>query len=238
MKVYAVTSVTNYDLYNLAMAGKRCYSFKSLSDLHSEVYSLPSDKINKFISSLISKGHLSILEHLNFTFAIEDVSRIMTHQLVRHRHFSFAQMSHRYTKNPKMISDSPLAGSKDVTNMEIDCIALYYKLIEDGTNPEDARYVLPGTLTTSIFVTGNLRTWIEFISKRTCMRAQHEINFFALGVHHYFMKHPVLGAIFKTESIGADCVTQRGCPSHCPSMFRDREEYLSMCNDGAFVLDF
>jgi thymidylate synthase (FAD) len=53
---------------------------------------------DRLIRHIINSGHTSTMEHINFTFAIEGVSRSLLAQLTRHRHFSYSVQSQRYVK--------------------------------------------------------------------------------------------------------------------------------------------
>ena len=79
----------------IACAGKLCYSSSNIEDL---LEKQTPEMIEKFVKMLTSMGHESPLEHCSFTFAIEGVSRSLTHQLVRHRIASYSQQSQRYVK--------------------------------------------------------------------------------------------------------------------------------------------
>lgn len=79
----------------IAAAAKLCYSASGVDDI---MKNLDENNINKFINMLMSYGHYSPIEHVSFTFAIEGVSRSLTHQLVRHRIASYSQQSQRYVK--------------------------------------------------------------------------------------------------------------------------------------------
>ena len=59
---------------------------------------MPPERIQSVLSTIMKSGHFSTLEHVSYTFAIDGVSRAMTHQLVRHRLASFNQQSQRYVK--------------------------------------------------------------------------------------------------------------------------------------------
>ena len=79
----------------IAAAAKLCYSDKAdiktlMDDLNDE------NTVNNFINKLIEMGHMSPLEHVNFTFAVEGISRATSHQLVRHRIASYTQRRQRY----------------------------------------------------------------------------------------------------------------------------------------------
>lgn len=79
----------------IATAGKLCYSPSNIEDLMKKQ---TPESIERFVNMLVSMGHESPLEHASFTFAIEGVSRSLTHQLVRHRIASYSQQSQRYVR--------------------------------------------------------------------------------------------------------------------------------------------
>ncbi len=79
----------------VAAAAKLCYSSVGIDEIGE---SLTEEKTTNFINMLASYGHYSPMEHVSFTFAIEGVSRSLTHQLVRHRVASYSQQSQRYVK--------------------------------------------------------------------------------------------------------------------------------------------
>ena len=92
MKVELLTYTNNIEDV-ITSAGKLCYSKVGISDILKK--STPEDN-ERFIKMLSDMGHHSPLEHVSFTFAIEGVSRALTHQLVRHRIASYSQQSQRY----------------------------------------------------------------------------------------------------------------------------------------------
>ncbi|HAE43184.1 MAG TPA: FAD-dependent thymidylate synthase, partial [Clostridiales bacterium] len=77
----------------VAAAAKLCYSDMSGDEI---IEDLTQEKAESFIKMLMKLGHQSPVEHVSFTFAIEGVSRTLTHQLVRHRIASYSQRSQRY----------------------------------------------------------------------------------------------------------------------------------------------
>ena len=79
----------------VAQAGKLCYSAVGVDEITQK---LTEEEIARYVNMLASIGHESPLEHVSFTFAIEGVSRVLTHQLVRHRLASYSQQSQRYVK--------------------------------------------------------------------------------------------------------------------------------------------
>src|SRR5690606_10498701 len=57
----------------------------------------PATRANTdYIANIIAQGHHSVLEHASATFYIEGVSRALTHELIRHRHLSFSELSQRF----------------------------------------------------------------------------------------------------------------------------------------------
>lgn len=134
---------------------------------------------DRLINMIIKSKHTSTLEHVNFTFAVEGVSRSLLAQLTRHRHMSFSVQSQRYVKfgfndksggfdyivPPKVLSCSDDASAIYLNTMEILQDA-YDALREAGVPAEDARMVLPNGATCNLVVTMNLRTFLEFYEKR------------------------------------------------------------------------
>ena len=74
----------------VAAAAKLCYSKAGAGEIMED---LTDDNVERFLTRLMDMGHASPIEHASFTFAIEGVSRALTHQLVRHRMASFSQKS-------------------------------------------------------------------------------------------------------------------------------------------------
>ena len=187
----------------VAAAAKLCYSPLSGDEIMND---LDENNTKKFISMLMKLGHQSPVEHINFTFAIEGVSRTLTHQLVRHRLASYSQRSQRYVTEgqfqyivPPEIEKNSIASKKYIEAMEYDqqiydeITELLYEdhykgFINEGKSVkaaksaaskkaiEDARYVLPNSCETKIMVTMNARSLIHFFSVRCCNRAQWEIR--------------------------------------------------------------
>lgn len=79
----------------VAAAAKLCYSAVGVDEI---LENLDDEKTGKLLNMLMTYGHHSPIEHVSFTFAIEGISRSLTHQLVRHRVASYSQQSQRYVK--------------------------------------------------------------------------------------------------------------------------------------------
>lgn len=163
----------------VAMSARLCYSAVGAEELEQ---SMSEAQVDKLIKKLSDMGHLSTFEHVSFTFAIEGISRVLTHQLVRHRIASYSQQSQRYVAEhgfeyivPPTIADKPEAKMKyDALMRQVQQI--YDELLELGVHQEDARYILANATETKIVVTMNARSLLHFFEKRCCQRAQWEIR--------------------------------------------------------------
>ena len=143
-----------------------------------------SQKPERSLRHAVDSGHDSVLEHAVFTFRISELSRAALAQLTRHRLASFDVQSQRYVRingvdlvMPESIQNSDFfteAGSlmEDVMN-------LYQRMVDAGIPCEDARYVTPQAVPTSLYMTMNARELLHFFSLRTCNRAQWEIRHLA-----------------------------------------------------------
>ena len=116
------------------------------------------DKKLALIKRIIASGHYSTIEHIQVTFAINNISRAATHQLVRHRHMSFSQKSQRYVKEsefdyivPASIQKNPEL-LKKFENLMNEISEIYREFIEADIKKEDARSILPAALTSIITI--------------------------------------------------------------------------------------
>lgn len=160
----------------VATAARLCYSAKGASNLNAN---MTEDQAHKVLYTIMKSGHNSTLEHASYTFAIEGVSRALTHQLVRHRLASFNQQSQRYVKlngDLEIIKPDNIKQNKDCDKIFDEtikaCEKAYQKLVDAGIPAEDARYILPNAAETKIVVTMNIRELLHFFSLRCCNRAQ------------------------------------------------------------------
>lgn len=193
----------------IATAAKLCYS---ASDIESLMTKIESQDQEKFIRKLIDIGHHSVLEHVSLNFVVEGLSRVFSHQLVRHRIASYSQQSQRYVKldhtfdyiTPESIKnlnvDTELAAKYD--NMMTDIHKLYLEYLDAGVPAEDARYILPNATETKVFITMNIRSLLHFFRARCCNRAQWEIRDMATEMLRQCKK--VSSILF--ESAGPSCV--------------------------------
>ncbi len=163
---------------------------------------------------VLPSGHHSVIEHANFTFSVEGVSRSLTHQLVRHRIASFSQQSQRYIRfdTPDFVTPHTIEGNEEAreifsTSMER-AWKEYNALVEAGIPDEDARYILPNAAMNNITITMNARELLHFFSIRCCTRAQWEIR--ELANRMLAVVKPVAPRIFRNA--GASCVELGYCP--------------------------
>jgi thymidylate synthase (FAD) len=171
-------------------AGRACYQSWSKPN--------PSTATNAgYLKHIMEVGHLSVLEHGVVTFYFTGVSRSFTHELIRHRHFSYSQLSQRYVPErdaamvePAVIADDPELHKRFVEATEAS-VRAYNDLLEglesrfaDVGNAtlrrkqarQAARAVLPNATETRIVVTGNYRAWRHFIAMRATEHADVEIR--------------------------------------------------------------
>lgn len=227
----------------IAAAAKLCYSSVGVENIMED---LNEENTTKFLNMLMSLGHQSPIEHVNFTFGVEGVSRSLSHQLVRHRIASYSQQSQRYVKLnqfeyivPPAIEGNEEAKKIFINQMESDQKA-YDKLVEilkkDYINNElneknaekkaieDARYVFPNACETKVVFTMNARSLINFFNHRCCTRAQWEIRQMANEMLKEVKK--IAPTLFKYA--GPNCV-KGPCPEGkmtCGMVKEMREMYL------------
>jgi thymidylate synthase (FAD) len=141
---------------------------------------------SSFIKRIIGYGHMDVIEHANFTFRVEGISRACSHQLVRHRHSSFSQRSQRYVSEkessfimPSLEYVSPEKRSEASALMREyiqRSYEVYTSLIKLGVKKEDARFVLTNAAETRLFWTTNARSLRHFFVMRLDISAQWEIR--------------------------------------------------------------
>lgn len=195
----------------VATAARLCYAPVGGREL---MESLTDEKIRKVLTTIMASGHFSTLEHASYTFAVEGVSRALTHQLVRHRLASYNQQSQRYVKfkeeppivRPASVDTNPEAARAFDEAIEA-CWQAYDKLVQAGVPAEDARYILPNACETKIVVTMNIRELMHFFSNRCCNRAQWEIRELAWKMLE--LVRPTAPFIFRTA--GPGCM-RGACP--------------------------
>ena len=162
-------------------ACRTCYSADTPINIYEN--STDEEKMLKLIKNVVASGHHSTIEHIQVSFAISNVSRACTHQLVRHRLMSFSQKSQRYVQEkgqfdfiiPPTIDKNPELKEKFISFMG-EISSKYQEFVDAGIPAEDARFVLPNATSSSLVASLNLRELIHLAQLRLCTRAQYEIR--------------------------------------------------------------
>lgn len=128
------------------------------------------DSWERFIKAVVLEhGDWSVVEHASAT-ALFRVNRGVTHELVRHRLFSFTQESTRFVNGRKSYPhglEFIAQESEQVDASLYQSEQAYLELLDSGVRPQEARTVLPNALAATIAVTGNLRNWRHLLLMRT-----------------------------------------------------------------------
>lgn len=185
----------------IEFAGRLCY----------ESFDMPNPSTATragYLDNIIAQGHESVLEHVSVTFYVEGVSRNLSHELIRHRHLSFSELSQRFVDmseanfvvppvfRPGLYTHlCPLAGYGN-GGVEGEPLTMYQEMVEqakeDGANRkqarEGARSYLPAGMETKFVVTGNLRAWRDVLKKRDSEHADAEMRLFAKEVKRQLLK--------------------------------------------------
>ena len=176
-----------------------------------------------FIGHIIEVGHGSVLEHGVWNFLVTGVSRSFTHELIRHRHFSYSQLSQRYVDEsdsdyiePDVIANDPelhavwceavnaARGAYDalVKGLENRFTDMTDKTLRRKMARQAARSVLPNATETKIFFTGNARALRHFIELRGSEHAEVEIRKVAVELLRIMQKEaPNVFADYTLEAL-------------------------------------
>lgn len=188
-------SLTGQDL--VEFAGRACYQSWNRPN--------PDTATNAgYLSHIIDVGHFSTFEHAYATFYITGVSRSLTHEFVRHRHFNYSQVSQRYVDAadsglivpPEFEDDDEFRGAcKDAMASAVESYQALYDLAHrrlelagvKGTEGrkrarQAARAAMPNMTETKIVVTGNYRAWRHFLDMRAAAPADVEIRRLAVEI--------------------------------------------------------
>jgi thymidylate synthase (FAD) len=154
-----------------------------------------------YLGHILETGHFSVLEHGSVSFYFEGISRSLTHELIRHRHFSYSQLSQRYVPEgdanfvvPDAIAEDKelLELFKSATEQALEAYRLFASSLEEKFSAtkggtilrklarQAARSILPNATETRIVVTGNYRAWRHFIALRATEHADVEIRELAI----------------------------------------------------------
>ena len=196
-----------------AVAALSCRSKQSPAQLMAD----PPENWRDVLRRVVGYGHSSVLEHANFTFSIEGISRSCSHQLVRHRIASYSQQSERVVVADSKDIVIPKTVKGVLEDSSEDPVGLYQKLISENVPPEDARFLLPQGIMTHIVVTMNARELVEsFFPQRLCVRAQWEIRNVAKEI--LTLVRPIAPELFENAGCRGDrehfCREMNPCGKH------------------------
>jgi len=181
-------SVGNNEGQNLIeFAGRLCY----------ESFHLPNEDTadnGSYVRHIVEQGHESVLEHVSVTFYVEGVSRNLTHELIRHRHLSFSELSQRFVnmEDANMVMPPAFQGLglapleplgdnfKEKYKRAVQSLRDIGKTRKQAR--EAARYGLPSGMETKLVVSGNLRAWRDVLKKRLSVHADAEIQELAMKI--------------------------------------------------------
>ena len=186
----------NTPLWVAAKAIRKCWASEDKSDtiIHSdEAYTKDIDgqmfrceagpKDKALIERVGNKNkHASTLEHLNYTFDIDGISRACLQEVARHRHASLSVKSTRYTlkelnKGIGTVDDYLVStGNKHIDRLNWDRLNLVATTLKEGLSNDQVKYLLPEAYKTSLVWTINMRSLQNFLSLRTDKAALWEIR--------------------------------------------------------------
>ncbi len=225
----------------VALGARLCYAAVDVQDLREKIDA--KDQQN-FISRVMDSGHLSVLEHASFTFAVEGVSRVLLAQLTRHRIASFSVQSQRYVSMGEgfdyIVPPAIAALGEQAEQTYRDQMRQMHQWYTDWQSAlggakesanEDARFVLPGACATRLIVTMNARELLHFFALRCCNRAQWEIR--AMAREMFRLAYASAPALF--AQAGPGCVSG-ACPEGkmtCGKAAQVRESFAGIKNDAA-----
>lgn len=180
----------------IEFAGKQCYRSFDTALNANLTRANTRDNYDYIQQSIIGQGHGSVLEHAVVTYHVADVSRIVTHELVRHRPgTAFSQESGRYCRVdnlaerfyiPNCIKES--SAMLDVFNRAIAQMEENVRELERISDIDNQGFSRKKDLTSAfrriigngqgndIVVTGNHRMWRHTIAMRTYPAAEEEIR--------------------------------------------------------------
>ena len=148
---------------------------------------ITEDSAKRFVENLVKRGHESVLEHISVTVKFV-CDRGVSHEIVRHRLASYSQESTRYCNYSKddfggeitVIEPCFLVPCTEGYKLwEGACLVaeqMYFKMLDWGCTPEEARAVLPNSLKTELVMTANLREWRHFFKLRTSKAAHPQMR--------------------------------------------------------------
>ena len=198
-----IISDNQYDamLKKIEKIGRVCYKSEDR---------ITDDSAEKFIKAIIKRGHESVIEHESISVRFI-CDRGVSHEIVRHRIASYSQESTRYCNYAKEKYGQQITCIDIATGFQYDlndendrqkydiwreamenAEKSYFKMLELGATPQEARSVLPNSLKTEIVVTMNLREWRHFFKLRTAHASHPQFREVACALLELFAaQYPV-----------------------------------------------
>ena len=177
-------------------AGRACYQSWDRPN--------PGTATNRgYLDHILHVGHLSVLEHSTATFYLTDISRAVTHEMIRHRQFAYSELSSRYVPAGGPVAVEPAAVAADpalhatftaatsaAAAAHADLLAKLESAADhapDGTLARKqarqlAAGLLPAAAGSALVVSGSYRAWRHFIGMRATEAADVEIRTIAVGI--------------------------------------------------------
>lgn len=173
-------------LKHIEKCGRVCYKSED---------KIQEQSAEKFVAGIIKRGHEAVLEHKSFTVKFI-CDRGVSHEIVRHRLAAYCQESTRYCNysgekfgqeitviKPCYFDENDPIYYQWKVNCE-DAEAAYFKLLELGRTPQEARAVLPNSLKTEVVMTADLREWRHFFKLRCSPAAHPQMRELAIQLLH------------------------------------------------------
>lgn len=187
MSDYNVEVIQSTDIEAVKIATSKCYN-RTIGD--------------KALLYIIEAGHLSVMEHSIATLDLTCSQKVLA-QITRHRHFSFTVQSSRGMDmgSNGYINKEANPFFKEFINNSIETsIANYNEAIKMGIPYEQAAYMLPLGSKVRLTISGNLRTWMEYLKKRVCKRASLEHR--ELAIEIYDVLHELYPNYINLDNLG------------------------------------
>ena len=166
-----------------------------------------SPELSKLIKYCLDHKHWSIFETASMTVEIE-TSRAISAQILRHRSFTFQEFSQRYAEATEYVTYEARRQDKknrqnSIADMKLDdekwfweaqqmvqsnCDRLYRQALKRGIAKEQARFLLPMSTKTKLYMTGNIRNWLHYIELRSHIDTQLEHRIIAEEIKDIFIE--------------------------------------------------
>jgi len=184
------------------------------------------NKALKRLNNIVESGHTSALEHISFTFMLEDISLVACTHILRHRIASYSQLSRRNVDNgfkfiiPDRVVDMKQDNYANLNHQRYyemfeTALEFYKNEIKRGVKPEDARYILPQGLATNLSITMNMRSLLNFFEQRLCKRTMQETRDIATKMKYEVIKvFPEIQPFIKTKCEKGICSEKVKCGSY------------------------